>query len=310
MDHDPTPINGKPKRQRKLPAAAEDLALALEETVVWRVGDGAKTVFEIVRPPFERIGWALQRVLIWPLQDRFRQLGLFERRLAAGGGVAVIAVAVAALVLASTGGSGSPAAAPVAALSKPVVKVSSAPAENAAAPTLHGAAPVFKPAKKDSSSVDPAKPIESSPPESPAATGSSAATDRISSDPSSATSSDSAQASAVDGPAAGKKAISVAHRFSSAFVVYETGGKSSEVTKTFAATATPALAKALLKRPPRLPADVKVPQAKVVNVVAGPSYEGVYTLSVSLLRVGVTSELRLEMEKLKDEGWRVTNVLG
>ena len=42
----------------------------------------------------------------------------------------------------------------------------------------------------------------------------------------------------------------------------------------------------------------------------GPSREGVYTLSVSLLRVGATSELRLEMERLKHKGWRVTNVLG
>ena len=60
----------------------------------------------------------------------------------------------------------------------------------------------------------------------------------------------------------------------------------------------------------RQPADVEVPRAKVLNVVPGPSRGGVYTVSVSLLRVGVTSELRLEMERLKDEGWRVTNVLG
>jgi hypothetical protein len=55
---------------------------------------------------------------------------------------------------------------------------------------------------------------------------------------------------------------------------------------------------------------VKVPRAKVLNVVAGPSRDGVYKVSVSLLRVGVTSELRLDMEKLKNADWRVTNVLG
>ena len=114
----------------------------------------------------------------------------------------------------------------------------------------------------------------------------------------------------IPGPAAGAKAIAVARDFSSAFVVYETGGEKSEVRKVFATTATPELSKALLKRPPRQPADVKVPKAKVLNIVPGPSQGGVYTVSVSLLRVGVTSELRLEMEKLKDEGWRVTNVLG
>jgi hypothetical protein len=64
-----------------------------------------------------------------------------------------------------------------------------------------------------------------------------------------------------------------------------------------------------MKRPPRQPANVEVPKAKVVNVVAGPSHGGVYSVSVSLLRVGLTSELRLDMEKHKDE-WLVTNVLG
>ncbi len=48
----------------------------------------------------------------------------------------------------------------------------------------------------------------------------------------------------------------------------------------------------------------------MLNVVPGPSKGTVFTVSVSLLRVGVTSELRLEMEKLKKQGWRVTNVLG
>jgi hypothetical protein len=55
---------------------------------------------------------------------------------------------------------------------------------------------------------------------------------------------------------------------------------------------------------------VTVPQAKVVNVVAGPSNGKVYTLSVSLLRVGVTSELRIEMEQGVGKKWQVTNVLG
>ena len=41
----------------------------------------------------------------------------------------------------------------------------------------------------------------------------------------------------------------------------------------------------------------KVPEAKVLNIVAGPKHGDVYTLSVSLLRVGVTSELRLDMQK-------------
>ena len=70
------------------------------------------------------------------------------------------------------------------------------------------------------------------------------------------------------------------------------------------------LAKALGERPPRLPANGKVPKARVVNLVPGPRAGKAYTVSVSLLRVGVTSELRLELEEEKDGGWRVTNVLG
>jgi hypothetical protein len=45
-------------------------------------------------------------------------------------------------------------------------------------------------------------------------------------------------------------------------------------------------------------------------VVPAPSHDRVYPLSVSLLRVGVTSELRLEMEQTKSKDWRVVNVLG
>lgn len=314
MNDDQTPINDEPQRRRRLPAAVEDIAVTLEDKLFWRFADNFKAVFEVVRWPFERIGWALQQRLIWPLQDRASELDGPGRVLAVGGGGGVIAVvAVGALALATSGGSGSQqAATPVAVAPKPVAKVSTPPAPKPKAPTLHGAAPVFKaPARKSSSEVDPAKPIETSSPQSTSATSSSAATGKISSNPSSSTSSaDAARASTVEGPPAGEKAIAVAREFSGAFVIYETGGEKAEVGKAFATTATPELSKALLKRPPRLPANVKVPKAKVLNVVAGPSHGGVYTLSVSLLRVGVTSELRLEMEKLKGEGWRVTNVLG
>ena len=34
----------------------------------------------------------------------------------------------------------------------------------------------------------------------------------------------------------------------------------------------------------------------MLNIVAGPTHGDTYTLSVSLLRVGVTSELRLDMQ--------------
>jgi hypothetical protein len=114
----------------------------------------------------------------------------------------------------------------------------------------------------------------------------------------------------LTGPPAPKAAKRVARRFAEAFVVYEVGGIDTKVRKTFGQTGTKQLSRSLLHRPPRQPADVKVPRAKVVNVVAGPSKGSVYTVSVSLLRVGVTSELRLEMEQGVGKKWQVTNVLG
>lgn len=117
-------------------------------------------------------------------------------------------------------------------------------------------------------------------------------------------------AEAFSGPPAPKAAKRVARRFAQAFVVYETGGIDAEVRAAFQATSTKQLSRSLLHRPPRQPANVKVPQAKVVTVVAGPSKGQVYEVSVSLLRVGVTSELRLQMERGPGKKWQVTNVLG
>ena len=118
----------------------------------------------------------------------------------------------------------------------------------------------------------------------------------------------------------------MARKFAGAFVLYETGHDTAKVKSVFHQTATPDLAQALLKRPPRLPANVKVPKAKVLNIVAGPRHGDTYTLSVSLLRVGVTSELRIDMQKTPPVGtgastgessskanrpkWLVTDVLG
>jgi hypothetical protein len=319
MDSDQTPINGKPGHRRGARASAEGLGWALRERILWPLGDGIRSVFELICWPFERLAWIVQRALLWPLEDRADSLSGRERIAAtAGAAVAVVAVFIGVVAFAGSSGSGGePAAAPVAIASTPAVEPSPSPKPKAPRSTLHGPAPVFKaPAKKvDPTEVDPAQAIESAPPSSSAAaTAASAATGRISSRPSSstgdATTSAAAEEATIPGREAGAEAVAVAQRFSSAFVVYETGGEESKVRAEFAQTTTPELAKALLKRPPRLPADVAVPKAKVVNVVPGPSREGVYTLSVSLLRVGVTSELRLEMEKLKDKGWRVTNVLG
>jgi hypothetical protein len=147
------------------------------------------------------------------------------------------------------------------------------------------------------------------------ATASSAAVAETGAGANGATGGDPAAAGAtgadeLSGPPAPKAAKKVARRFAEAFVVYEVGGIDTKVRKAFNQTSTKQLSRSLLHRPPRQPASVKVPQAKVVNVVAGPSKGKIYTVSVSLLRVGVTSELRIEMEQGVGKKWQVTNVLG
>lgn len=326
MDHEQNPIS-RPPRENAARVRAEQLGWAVEEKVLWRLGDAGRGAFGLIRRAVEGATWALQKHLIWPLRLRLAGLG-HGGRVALTGGAALLVAALAAgvLALAGSGGSSEVAPAPVAVAAPPAaaqVAPAAQPKPQKEAPTLRGAAPSFE--REAPEQVQKAQAVEAptgggaGSGERTTSTSSSAATERISSDPSASASSAAPASGGVEGERenevipgrpAGPKAIAVARKFSQAFVVYETGGEESEVQQAFAKTTTPALAKALLRRPPRLPADVKVPRAKVVTVVPGPSREGVYTLSVSLLRVGATSELRLEMEKLKGEGWRVTNVLG
>lgn len=285
MDNDPTPINARSKRRP--PEAVEDLSLAVREH------------------------------LLWPVEDRL--LGLSDRGREVVAGCAVVLVlglGVGTVALKGGSGGAAPTAAPVAVAPEktPHTLPPSRPAPKPE-PTLHGAAPVFKPAPGQEK-VGESKGIESSSatPVAPAANTGNPATDTITSTPAApaarATTSSAQTADLPDGPPAGPAAIAVARKFADTFVVYETGGDESEIREGFKATATPELTKALMHRPPHQPAGVEVPQAKVLNIVPAPSHGTIYPLSVSLLRVGVTSELRLEMEPLKNQGWRVTNVLG
>ena len=320
MNDEQTPINPQSTRRRGPLTVLVDLGLGFQERVLWRIGDGLRALPGAILRPFEWIGWTVRRALIWPLADRLALLSGPGRALAiAASPLVVVGIAAGVYFATNSGTTGNPAAEPAAVVSAaPVARASAAPQPKPAEPTLHGASPVFAPTRGKAANVRAPKAPERSAAakdSSSAATAasapspSSAATGKISSRPA-APGSVGAEVSAIPGRPAGAKALAVAREFSGAFVVYETEGKSSDVRKAFAGTTTPELAKALLKRPPRQPADVNVPQAKVLNIVPGPSRGSVYTVSVSLLRVGVTSELRLEMEKLKDEGWRVTNVLG
>jgi hypothetical protein len=104
-------------------------------------------------------------------------------------------------------------------------------------------------------------------------------------------------------------ALGVARQFAEAFVLYEVGNADPAVRLALRQTAVPALAKALAERPPRQPAAGEAPLAKVLNVVAGPRYSRTGSVSVALLRLGATSELRLQLQRT-DAGWRVDDVRG
>lgn len=283
-------------------------AFAVEERVVWGGADVLRGIAEVVKWPFERAIWAIERGFVWPLEER---TGDWDPQLRAFG-VAVLALlaagaGVAGLLWASGSGGGSAASEASAPTAAPIVRQIPQPTAAATAPVLQGAKPDFTAprghASKSLNEPHPESGIEASGHESAAAsTGSTAEVAR---------SSPQGSSSADVVKPAGPPATTIARQFAGAFVLYEIGRKTSRVETTFGETATPRLAHELLRRPPRQPAGVKVPKAKVLNVVAGPHKGDTFTLSVSLLRVGVTSELRLEMQRNPKTGvWQVADSLG
>lgn len=257
-------------------------------------------VFDVARWPFERVVWAVEAKLVWPLRERLAGWSP-PRRLTAGAlsAVAVAAVAVGAvLVTSESGENASPQTLAKTAEStgEPPASIPDAPDE----PSLQGAPPVLGLGKA----------VATTPPSSGDATTEDVVRSTEGAEASGEGAPASASASASSEPVpAGPDAMKVARRFAEAFVVYEVGERRALARETFEETAAPALAGALTKRPPRQPESVKVPQAKVVNIVPGPRRGKAYSVSVSLLRVGVTSELRLELRRNED-GWLVTDVRG
>ena len=281
-----------------------DVAWAVEERIVWGGADVLRAALAAIKWPFEQLAWASERWLVWPLQERTDH---WSTPLRAGATAAVAAIAAAAVIggalLAQGSGDGQPAAV------EPVAAVAPAPAPSptpppAEAPVLRGATPNFTPEAAGGAGAGAASSKATA---SPAAAESSAAS--AAALPDSAASTPAAAATAKPGPAAAK----VVRKFAGAFVLYETGRGNPDVLRAvFAETATPQFAHSLLKRPPRLPADVKVPKAKVLNVVAGPALgNNIFTYSISLLRLGVTSELRVDIQRNEKTGeWKVTEALG
>lgn len=291
---DTNAINGSVAPLR---SSLADAAWAVEERLVWGGADALRRIGAVVKWPFEQLAWAIERLLIWPLQERTDYWSTPLRAAAAAGVVVLAAGAVAAGALLATGPREEVAAAVVrqAAAVTPPPASSTPPSAAVSAPVLRGVAPDFTPEADGGASAQSAETTTK-----PAASTAPAA---------GATASKGSTAAAVT---AGPAAVKVARAFAKAFVLYETGrGEDAVVRAALAETATPQLIHSLLKRPPRLPANVEVPQAKVLNVVAGPRAGETYIFSVSLLRVGVTSELRIDMQRNEQSGkWQVTDVLG
>ena len=260
--------------------------------MVWGGADALRGAADIVRWPFERIAWAVERGLIWPLEERTGESPTLRAAAIALVAVVAIGTGVAGLLWAAPNNDGDQVAGRVTGTELLPTTPKPAPEAKApATPALHGAEPVFKP--EADGGVSKAAGADAAPAQATTSAGAEG--------PSTVPAAPTAPA----GPAAMK----VARQFANAFVLYETGEGSAEVRDVFHETATPELARSLLRRPPRLPANVEVPKAKVLNVVPGPRRGGIFTVSASLLRVGVTSELRIDLQKTKD-GPRVTSVLG
>jgi len=333
--NDETPINEKnaaTQRKRRLPESVEAVGFALQERVIWPLQDR----FSLLGP---RPG---RTALIGGGAALFLAGVAVVFALSSGDGGSSTPATTSAQVSA-------PQREPLVATAP---EATTPTKQEPPRETLHGAAPVFSPpsaASKGSEKTGESKAADegttangstdsgaasssgdtgaseasaTAEEATDASTSPSPAAARISSDPAksskvaegdTANEATAARTAVPDGPPAGPAALKVAREFAEGFVVYETGGEKSAFKGAFAASATPELTKALLQRPPKQPSGVKVPRAKVLNVVAGPSQGTVYKVSVSLLRVGVTSELRLDMEKTvkgKRVEWRVTNVLG
>jgi hypothetical protein len=256
---------------------------------------------DVVRWPFERATWAVERGVLWPLRERLAGWSPSGRSAGAAtlAAIAAAAVVVGVLLLPGSDGTREQTAAPTrVAIAAPESRPK---ADEPSGPVLQGAPPSFDVGRGVgvAQASGPAELDAGNPDEAPAAS------DEVAQSGETAEAGASSKKPVPAGPAAMK----VARRFSEAFVFYEIGERPARAKTVFGETATPELAGALDERPPRLPADAEVPKARVLNLVPGPRAGKAYTVSVSLLRVGLTTELRLELSK-RNGSWVVTDVRG
>lgn len=297
------------------------LVWLIEEKVLWPLADAfrnwtgrsfAHTQVEPAPEPLDEVGpqpleaataqslegaaGPVDRRIFPRMRDRFRnRLGTSGRDVFVVLGTVAVALGVGIGVVAITGPHGSAPAtdsAPTPAASAPATTPTNAAtaAQTAAAqtPSLQGVSPNFKSSSKAAGS------------NTGAATKTQAAPVQ---------GTNAKPSSIPPGVADDAAALHTAQDFASAFVLYEVGKSNAKVKQAFARTATPALARALGDRPPRLPDSVKVPTAKVQNVVLGAMKGRNIEASVSLLRLGELSELRLTLTR-RHGNWAVSEVRG
>jgi hypothetical protein len=260
--------------------------------------------------PLRKAVWKLEESFIWPVADAVRSRrprhdyaarrrwirrphrpGWFSRldvRLA----LATVAIAASvgvgvAAIAGGLGGKHGTASAPTASVATPPKAPASGATRASQTPTLEGVTPQFQTSPGSASKTDAATAASVSPLQ-----GTNTKPSRI-----------------PPGATTDVAALHTARDFAGAFVLYEIGQSKAKVRKTFARTATPALAKALHDRPPRLPSSGKVPKARVQNVVLGVRNGRDVAASVSLLRLGDLSELRLTLTR-RHKTWAVSEVRG
>jgi hypothetical protein len=236
-----------------------EAAWGLEERVLWRGGDAARSAFDHAGRATQPLQRLIQTKLTWPLSDAYRTRGRKTR--------AALAASAAAVALAAGGAGAITAIDQESGQATAVARLAPVAAVPQASDTLalQGVKPQFEPGHATGPPAPAAKPTE--------------------------------------------KPAQVAWEFADAFVGYEVGQSDKATESIFAATATKSLAKALQSDPPRLPANGKVPKARVLNVVLGAADKQQVTASVSLVRLRAISELRLTLTRTGDS-WRVAQVLG
>lgn len=220
-----------------------DAAYAVED----RVALGAGSLLDAVKWPFQRIGWAIENYVVWPVRE---QTAGWSRGTRAWSVVALVLLAgagVAAGIAISDPSSGEK----VVTLSGPSGASSAAhhAAVKPTGPVLHGTAPSFAPEAGEGVPKSTETEVLRSEGGDHAG-GATTTSDRAEE----AGSTGAGAGAAPAGPeVAGPAAIKVARRFADAFVLYEIGKTSAHVKKVFAETASPDLSKALLGRPPGCP---------------------------------------------------------